>query len=390
MLAQATEYHLGQLKAKLAKLRTQLQEPSSKGGATGEGFEVSRYGDARVAMVGFPSVGKSSLLTALTGTQSEAAAYEFTTLTCIPGVIHHRDAKIQLLDLPGIIEGAAEGRGRGRQVIAVCKSADLLLMVLDASRPHAHAAILTRELEAVGMRLNRAPPAIYFKPRKIGGIAFTATVPQTKGLDAVLTHRILHEYKIHNAEVLVRGDCTADDLIDVIEGNRRYVRCLYVYNKVDVCSIEEVDALARLPHAVPASASARLGLDTLLDAMWGSMALRRVYTKKVGARPDFAEPLILSSDRGGVTVRHFCDRIHRSLAPDLAYALVWGTSAKHYPQRVGLAHRLEDEDVVQLVKHKVTSGGGGGGGEDGRGRFKTSGPKATRLADREKKPALKT
>ena len=50
-------------------------------------------------------------MTQLTGTQSEVAAYEFTTLTCIPGVIHYNDAKIQLLDLPGIIEGAAQGKG---------------------------------------------------------------------------------------------------------------------------------------------------------------------------------------------------------------------------------------------------------------------------------------
>ena len=87
-----------------------------------------------MALIGFPSVGKSTLLTQLTGTSSEVAAYEFTTLTCIPGVIHYNDAKIQLLDLPGIIEGAAQGKGRGRQVIAVCKSADLLLMVLDAGQ----------------------------------------------------------------------------------------------------------------------------------------------------------------------------------------------------------------------------------------------------------------
>lgn len=52
----------------------------------------------------------------LTGTRSEAASYEFTTLTCIPGIIHYNDTKIQLLDLPGIIEGASEGKGRGRQV----------------------------------------------------------------------------------------------------------------------------------------------------------------------------------------------------------------------------------------------------------------------------------
>ena len=56
--------------------------------------------------------------------------------------------------------------GRGRQVIAVCKSADLLLMVLDASKPHAHRKILTAELEAVGIRLNRRPPSIYFKKKK--------------------------------------------------------------------------------------------------------------------------------------------------------------------------------------------------------------------------------
>lgn len=53
----ATEYHMGQLKAKLAKYRTQLLEPP-KGGAKGEGFEVQKFGNARVCMIGFPSVGK--------------------------------------------------------------------------------------------------------------------------------------------------------------------------------------------------------------------------------------------------------------------------------------------------------------------------------------------
>lgn len=57
------------------------------------------------------------MLNQLTGTESAAAAYEFTTLTCIPGVIHYKGAKIQMLDLPGIIEGAAQGKGRGRQVL---------------------------------------------------------------------------------------------------------------------------------------------------------------------------------------------------------------------------------------------------------------------------------
>ena len=78
----ATNYHIGLLKAKLSKLRSELLEPS-KGKGGGEGFDVMKSGDARVALIGFPSVGKSTLLSTLTKTKSEAAAYEFTTLTCL-------------------------------------------------------------------------------------------------------------------------------------------------------------------------------------------------------------------------------------------------------------------------------------------------------------------
>lgn len=287
-----------------------------------------------MALIGFPSVGKSTLLTQLTGTKSEAASYEFTTLTCIPGVIHYNDAKIQLLDLPGIIEGAAEGKGRGRQVIAVCKSADLLLMVLDAGKPHYHQEILTGELESVGIRLNRRPPDITFKKKKTGGIAINSMVPLTH-LDEKMVWRILQEYRIHNADLLFKEDSTVDDLIDVIEGNRRYVKCLYVYNKVDVCSMEEVDEIARRPYSIPISCYHQLNLDGLLRRIWSMMGLVRGYTKKTGERPDFDEPVVLSEDRGGVQVQDFCTHIHKSLVTDFKYALVWGTSTKHLPQRYG-------------------------------------------------------
>lgn len=107
---------------KLARLRAQLLEPGpGAGGAAGTGFDVSKSGDARIALVGFPSVGKSTFLSKVTKTKSEVAAYSFTTLTAIPGVLEYGGAEIQVLDLPGIIEGAAEGKGRGRQVISAAK-----------------------------------------------------------------------------------------------------------------------------------------------------------------------------------------------------------------------------------------------------------------------------
>ena len=334
-------------------------------------------------MVGFPSVGKSTLLTMLTGTESEAAAYEFTTLTCIPGVIHYNGSKIQLLDLPGIIEGAAQGKGRGREVIACAKSADLILMVLDAGKPWSHYQILTLELESMGIRLNRPPPAIYFKKKKSGGCMVNSQVRLTNMTEKTIL-RVLHEYKIHHCELLFRDDCTVDDLIDVIEGNRRYIKCIFTFNKIDVLSIEEVDEIARRELSVPISCYSKLNLDGLLERMWEEMDLVRVYTKKVGCKPDFGDPVVLSTDRGGVTVEAFCQHVHRDLVKDFSYALVWGRSTKHLPQLVGLSHPLMDEDVVQIVKSKVCNMG------EAKGKFADKSKEPLKISDRVKKPKLRS
>lgn len=115
-------HQLTSIRRKLARLRAQLLEPAAGAGSGGgSGFDVSKSGDARVALVGFPSVGKSTFLSKITKTKSEAASYSFTTLTAIPGVLEYGGAEIQILDLPGIIEGASEGKGRGRQVISAAK-----------------------------------------------------------------------------------------------------------------------------------------------------------------------------------------------------------------------------------------------------------------------------
>jgi len=342
----ATNYHLGTLKAKLAKYRAALLEPVGKKGEKCEGFDVLKSGDARVAMIGFPSVGKSTLLSTLTKTESAVAGYEFTTLTCIPGVIEYKGANIQLLDLPGIIEGAAQGKGRGRQVIAVARTADLVLMILDATKKDIHKELLTRELDEVGIRLNQKKPDIYFKVKKGGGVGFNSTLPLTN-CDEKMVRMILAEYKIHNAEVLFREDATLDQFIDVISDNRIYMNCLYVYNKIDQISLEEVDRLARGEHNVVISCEMKLNLDFLLEKLWEHLDLLRVYTKKPGMPPDFSDSIIM---RNGVTVKHTCHTIHRTLVDDCKYALVWGTSTKFNPQRVGLSHLMNDEDVIQVVK----------------------------------------
>jgi ribosome-interacting GTPase 1 len=146
---------------------------------------------------------------------------------------------------------------------------------------------------------------------------------------------------------LFKEDASVDDLIDVILGNRKYVPCLYVYTKIDSITIEEVDRLARLPHSIVISCDLQLNLDGLLEAIWQKLGLVRVYTKRRGEYPDFSDGIVL---RRGATVEHVCHSIHRSLKESFRYALVWGASSKHQPQRAGLTHSLCDEDVVQIVK----------------------------------------
>ncbi|TRX96275.1 hypothetical protein FHL15_002999 [Xylaria flabelliformis] len=364
----ATEYHLGLLKGKLARLRAQLLEPGpGAGGGGGSGFDVSKSGDARIALVGFPSVGKSTFLSKVTKTRSEVASYAFTTLTAIPGVLEYGGAEIQLLDLPGIIEGAAEGKGRGRQVISAAKTSDLILMVLDATKKAEQRALLEAELEAVGIRLNREPPYgntslwhisnrktnadrfrnIYLKAKKAGGMKITFQNPP-KRLDEKMVFNILRDYKILNCEVLVRDDeATVDDLIDVImKDHRKYIKCLYVYNKIDSVSLDFLDRLAREPQTAVMSCELDLGVQDVVERCWQELRLIRIYTKRKGVDPDFDEALIV---RSGSTIEDVCDRIHRTLKETYKYALVWGASARHVPQRVGLGHVVADEDVVYIV-----------------------------------------
>ena len=348
----ATEGHLGLIKAKIAKLKREMMDKDAQksgGGGGGEGFDVKKSGDTRVGLVGFPSVGKSTLLTTLTGTFSEAAAYEFTTLTAIPGTMKYRGAKIQVLDLPGIIEGAKDGKGRGRQVISAACTCDMILIVLDAAKPVTHKRLIERELHGFGIRLNQTAPNILFKKKdKGGGVNYQAMVPQTKGIDRDIVGRILKEYRIVCADVVFREDCTIDQFIDVVDGKVTYMPCLYVMNKIDQLTIEDLDIIDQMPNYVPISSREKWNVDELMEMIWDYCEMIRIYTKPKGQIPDYEEPVVLHDSNP--SVEQFCNRLHKGIMTQFKHAWVWGSSVKHQPQRVGKDHRLNDEDVIQIVK----------------------------------------
>jgi small GTP-binding protein len=188
----ATEHHLGALKAKIAKYKAELAALKTLSTSKVPSFEVQKTGDARVALIGFPSVGKSTLLNKITSTFSKQAQHEFTTLDCISGKLDYNGASIQILDLPGIIDGAASNKGRGRQVISTARTADVILMVLDYRRPN-DKEILISELNKMGIRINKRKPNVSLV--KYGAGIEIITFCKLTNLSEPTIVAILKEYK---------------------------------------------------------------------------------------------------------------------------------------------------------------------------------------------------
>jgi uncharacterized protein len=339
----ATEHHLGRLKAKMARLKDDLIKQAISKGAGAGGYSVKKSGDATVTLVGFPSVGKSTLINKLTDAHSEVGAYEFTTLDVIPGVMEYNDAKIQILDLPGLVKGAAAGRGKGREVISVIRACDLILLLIDVFN-YQQLPVLEKELYDAGIRINQRPPDATITKTVRGGVVVSSTVELSIDHETIKT--ILGEYKIHNALVNIREDVNSDQIIDVVRGNRVYIPALMVINKIDLADRSH---MAHMPKAIEISADLDMNLDVLREAIYDTLGFINIYLKPQGEAADLDEPMIM---REGCTVGDICDRLHKDFRRKFRYARVWGDSAKHAGQRVGLDHGLEDGDLVTLIIQK--------------------------------------
>jgi small GTP-binding protein len=341
----ATEHHIGKLKAKIAKLRAQQELQKVKGGGTGRRFYIKKSGDATVALVGFPSVGKSSLLNYLTGTNAEVAAYHFTTLEVIPGVMEYKSAKIQILDMPGLIKGAARGKGRGKEVITAARAADIILLLGDVFNYRLD--ILMRELYDAGIRLDKQPPDISVTQETKGGIIIRSTVQLTKMTEKEIAE-IIRVYGIVNASVTLREDIDTDSLVDFLAGNRVYIPSVVAINKFDLryTHVEEKIKETIDRDYLKVSAVTHEGLEELKETIYDTLGFIRVYLKPKGGKADLDEPLVILN---GSTVRTVCEHLHRDFVDLFRYSLVWGKSAKFPGQSVGLNHALEDGDVLSII-----------------------------------------
>ena len=154
ILAELPNYRSGPYADIRKWVNAQLEETRVRGRVVHrDSIAVRREGAAQIALVGPPNSGKSSLLQALSNVQIKTGDYAFTTTRPVPALTRIRGVLVQLVEIPGLIEGASDGRGGGRALLGVLRDADAMVLCHDASAPLDELETIRRELDAAGIEL---------------------------------------------------------------------------------------------------------------------------------------------------------------------------------------------------------------------------------------------
>jgi len=339
-----TEHHIGKLRARLAKLKDRQLESviKSKGGGGGGGYAIKKQGDATVVLVGPPSSGKSTFINLVTNAESKVAPYAFTTVSVIPGMLKYKDAYIQILDVPGLIEGASKGKGRGKEVISVVREADLLLLMADVERP-AFLNILSQELHEAGIRINQIRPDIVIAKKPEGGIQVQTNINNEFSKETVKA--VAMEFGIRNADIVIKEKMGIDRLIDAFSQNRVFVPALAVLNKSDL-SQNPVDKKFGDLEPILISAQKGTGIENLKEAVWSSLNLIRIFLVRPDEEPSLNHAIIMKQ---GETLLDVAQKIGTEFAEGKRLAKVWGEAA-HFPgQEVSLVKEVEEGLMVRFM-----------------------------------------
>jgi len=338
-----------QIKRKLAELRKELEKQRQlKKGGGGPSMAVRKEGAAQIVLAGLPNVGKSSLMKALTNVDIDVADYAFTTVEPIPGMMHHKDVQIQLVEVPGLVEGAALGKGMGPQLLSVIRNADAIAIVIDLSQdPLKQMEILLKEFERAGIKLNKRRPRVEIKRTASGGIVINGQENIKGDISEVM--KMLREERIHSAEITVKEPVTLEEFADALDESLVWRKAIIIANKGDAPGSKEnyeklVEAYGDRFKIIPVSAKRKINLDRLKDELYELAGIIRVFTKSPGEEPAYP-PVPLKK---GSTVMDLAERIHKDFAKNFRYARVWGKSVKFPGQRVGADHVLEDGDIVEI------------------------------------------
>ncbi|KYC47178.1 MAG: hypothetical protein AMQ22_02002 [Candidatus Methanofastidiosum methylothiophilum] len=339
-----------QIKRNLSKLKKEVEKEKElkKGGSGGTSFFVRKEGAAQVALAGLPNSGKSTILNKLTGKDVDIGHYAFTTVKPTPAMLQYKGIQIQLVDMPGLIEGVSLGKGMGGPLISAIRAVDAIVILVDLSvDPVKDLELILKELEAKGLRLNKKVPNIEIQKIPTGGIEIIGEnfLVECNSQDV---KKILQEERVHNAIVTIKEPVTLTDIFEVLDSSLEYKRAIIIGTKGDLPGSKE--GLEKLQNHVqnfkvfPVSAINNVNLDILPSEIFSILGIIRIYTRSPGREIDNeAMPMKIDS-----TALDAAKKVHKNLYKNFKFARVWGDSAKFDGQRVGPEHVLRDGDIIEI------------------------------------------
>ncbi|MFH0970838.1 MAG: GTPase [Candidatus Diapherotrites archaeon] len=325
---------------KIAQLKLDIEKDKKQSAKRGGGptLAVKKEGAGQIVLVGLPNAGKSTLFNALTGLNAPVGDYEYTTVQPQVGMVDFKGAKIQLVDLPPISEGSAEGKFNGKEILAVIRNADAIVLVVRAENPAHEYLLLQKELEKAGISLNRKKPNVSITPTPFPGFSLTGKeflkIPQEQLVE------YLKKIGMHNVHVILRENTTLDVVAEVLNEKLVYRKAMIIVMK----SVEKKETKRDEKGLIVFTwQDDKESKKEAVDLLFEILDKVFVYTKKPGTAAATL-PLIVPK---GATVLNVAELIHKDIVQTLKSAKIWG-STKFEGQRVAKDYVVQNGDIVEF------------------------------------------
>ncbi|MHA2341735.1 MAG: GTPase, partial [Candidatus Hodarchaeales archaeon] len=318
-----------------------------------ERWLVPKGEDAQIVIIGSVNSGKSSVLNKLAQSESAAkvGAYPFTTVKPEIGSTTARGARLQLVELPAIVEGSVRGEMSGKLVLAGIRNADCLIMTIDLSKdPIGQFELLNKELSSGKIRINVEKPPVTIEKVGSGNIQiFNSHYYEGKGKDEII--EIIRNKGYLNVIVRFHGPTSRDRFFDALDITICYQPALILATKGDLeGSKANYEALLKylkdhefVFEVIPTSSLQNEGFNELEEVLFSKLGKIRVYTRNSAG--DVANrPIILDK---GSTVQDSIEVLSKKMLKFFRFARIWG-SGKFDGEKVGLERVLQDGDLIQV------------------------------------------
>ncbi len=316
---------------KLAKMKNKLEKSKAvKGGS--KGLRFSRDGSATIVLIGIPNSGKSTLLSKITNAMPKISDYAFTTKIPEIGIMEYKGTKIQIVELPAIVEGANKGRARGKEVLGLVRNGDLVICCLLGSRETAEYSldVLKEELELSNIIVNKKRVNLSVNKSTTQGIEI---VGETNVIDGA--ENLFDILKERYAHIIVRVDEKASiaDILNAMDYTKSYKKVIaiwldgkeaFTYKTIKVQPYNSTEEIKKL--------------------IYDNLDLIIVHTRKPGEKDIDNVPVAL---RSGSTIKDLCSMLHKDFIEKFKFARIWG-SGKYPGQQVSLDYPLISNDIVEF------------------------------------------